>query len=384
MRSYITGHKVAQLVLIFAVAVAALSRGTRAQTVMPSPKFQGLDNSGRICGGCLLNVYISGTTTRAVTYSDSALATPNTNPVVLDSAGRATVYLTSGSSYKFILTTAAGSTLWTQDTVTATPTGSQNVVITGLAAATLTSGECAFLSDGSGGKTPGSWYACDSTNTYSSTTPVVGLSQGAITSGTTGSIQLAGRITGLTSLTVGAAYYVTTGGALTTTAPTNARLVGAADSTTSLILTANPSTAAPGGNFQTGDLKLTIAATCGTGFTDVSASFNGFYPLIASANIGSTIGTALTALENRPAGQHTHTATSTVTDPGHGHRWNTDHSGVGGGPGVFGLSGAGSLESGYIENSPTGIAVATTTANPAGSVAGTNAPYKIFRACQKS
>lgn len=86
---------------------------------MPTPKFTALDNNGNIVSGALLDTYSAGTSTLLSTYSDAALLVPNTNPVVCDSAGRATVFL-AASSYKFRLRTAAGVTLWTVDGVAST------------------------------------------------------------------------------------------------------------------------------------------------------------------------------------------------------------------------------------------------------------------------
>ena len=63
----------------------------------------------------------------------------------------------------------------------------------------------------------------------------------AISSAATGTIRVVGYVTGLSSLTVGALYYVGTAGAITSTAPTNRRIVGQADTATSLVLAGNPS-----------------------------------------------------------------------------------------------------------------------------------------------
>lgn len=85
-------------------------------TVMPAPKFFATDQNGLPCSGCLLSTFAAGTTTPQATYTDSTLVTPNANPVVLDSSGRATVFL-GALSFKFVLKTSAGSTLWTVDNV---------------------------------------------------------------------------------------------------------------------------------------------------------------------------------------------------------------------------------------------------------------------------
>lgn len=89
-----------------------------AQTAQP---FQNahvyfLDGSGNPCAGCSLFSYQAGTTTAQATYTDSSEATPNPNPIVLDAAGGATIWLGS-SAYKFVLIDTFGTTLWTVDQV---------------------------------------------------------------------------------------------------------------------------------------------------------------------------------------------------------------------------------------------------------------------------
>jgi hypothetical protein len=63
--------------------------------------WQFFDNSGVPLNGGLLYTYAAGTTTPQTTYSDSTGATPNANPIVLDSAGRVSgeVWLTTGVIY---------------------------------------------------------------------------------------------------------------------------------------------------------------------------------------------------------------------------------------------------------------------------------------------
>jgi hypothetical protein len=68
---------------------------------------QFFDNSGNVLTGGLLYSYLAGTTTPAVTYTSSNGITANSNPVVLDAAGRVPssgeIWLTDGLTYKFIL-----------------------------------------------------------------------------------------------------------------------------------------------------------------------------------------------------------------------------------------------------------------------------------------
>lgn len=83
-------------------------------TIAPIGRVQYMDNNGNPLSGGKLYTYRSGTTTPAATYTDSALTTPNGNPIVLDAAGRASIYL-GLSSYKFVLKTSADATVWSQD-----------------------------------------------------------------------------------------------------------------------------------------------------------------------------------------------------------------------------------------------------------------------------
>jgi hypothetical protein len=86
--------------------------------VIPDPIFTGLDSDGNPLSGGKLFAYAAGTTTPQDTYTSSALTSANANPVVLDSAGRATIFLSS-SAYKFTLKTSADVTVWTVDNVQA-------------------------------------------------------------------------------------------------------------------------------------------------------------------------------------------------------------------------------------------------------------------------
>jgi hypothetical protein len=80
----------------------------------PRPQF--LDSSGNPYSGGKLYFYQSGTTTPLDTYSDSTLSTPNTNPVVLNSAGRPAVDIfLSDALYKAVLKDSNDSTIWTAD-----------------------------------------------------------------------------------------------------------------------------------------------------------------------------------------------------------------------------------------------------------------------------
>jgi len=80
---------------------------------------QFFDNNGVPLAGGLIYVYDAGSTTPAATYTSSAASTNNTNPIVLDSAGRtpAQIWLTAGAAYKFVLQTSLGVTIKTDDNI---------------------------------------------------------------------------------------------------------------------------------------------------------------------------------------------------------------------------------------------------------------------------
>jgi hypothetical protein len=101
---------------------------------------------------------------------------------------------------------------------------------------------------------------------------------------------------------------------------------------------------------------------CPTGFTEVTAA-RGFYPrgmLAAGETIATTTGTALTANENRPVGQHNHTTTPLLSD-----------------------GTAGGVTNQTITSSAANT-LTNVTVNNAGAVAGTNAPYYLVQFCAKT
>lgn len=187
--------------------------------------------------------FLAGSSTPVAVYTDVGLTIPHTVPVVADGNGVfAEIFLTPGVAYKVDLQTSGGVSLtgYPADNQLAIPLGSSFTGFNGTAGEALTAPQAVYLSDGSGGKNAGQWYKADSANTYSSTLPEIGIVPSNIAIGTSGIIQQSGRITGFTTLTPGALYYIGTAGAITATAPTNARAIGIADSATSLILDVSP------------------------------------------------------------------------------------------------------------------------------------------------
>jgi hypothetical protein len=97
---------------------------------------QFFDNNGNPLAGGKILTYIAGTTTPLATYTSATGATPHANPIVLDSAGRVpqTVWLDTGSAYKFVLTTAANVPIGTYDDLT----GINDLSIAGVAWSEIT------------------------------------------------------------------------------------------------------------------------------------------------------------------------------------------------------------------------------------------------------
>lgn len=83
-----------------------------------------IDASGNPLNAGLLYTYTAGSTTPQNTYTTSAGSVANANPIVLDSNGYpsngssvVSIWLTGGVSYKFVLKTSAGVTVWTRDNI---------------------------------------------------------------------------------------------------------------------------------------------------------------------------------------------------------------------------------------------------------------------------
>ena len=116
-------RSMAALLMVALLLLWASSASAQTGQVIGAPKFVAYDNNGDPCNGCKLFAYVAGTTTKQDTYTSSTLGTANANPVVLDSAGRWTIFLDGTKVYKFVLAPATdtdppGSPLWTVDNVT--------------------------------------------------------------------------------------------------------------------------------------------------------------------------------------------------------------------------------------------------------------------------
>jgi hypothetical protein len=86
-------------------------------SLAPLPYFRSWDNNGNPLVGGLLYTYVAGTSTPQATYTDSTQSTQNTNPVVLNFRGEASVWLNTALTYKLVLTDSVGNQIWSQDQI---------------------------------------------------------------------------------------------------------------------------------------------------------------------------------------------------------------------------------------------------------------------------
>ena len=97
---------------------------TATVNLAPLAKLRFVDNNGVTLAGGKVFTYAAGSTTKQASYTDSTGATPNANPVTLDSRGEASIWLDQTLAYKIVLAPATDtdpptSPIWTQDGIPA-------------------------------------------------------------------------------------------------------------------------------------------------------------------------------------------------------------------------------------------------------------------------
>jgi len=131
-------------------------------SVLLSPVGNGqqfFDNNGVPLSGGLIYTYQAGSSTPLTTYTTNAGTTPNTNPIILDAAGRCAneIWLQTGYSYKFVLQTSAGVTLQTLDNL-------YPILQTSAATVDPFTVGMIMLWSGSIGSVPSGWALCNGSN----------------------------------------------------------------------------------------------------------------------------------------------------------------------------------------------------------------------------
>lgn len=131
-------------------------------SVLLSPVGNGqqfFDNNGVPLSGGLIYTYQAGSSTPLTTYTTNNGTVPNTNPIILDAAGRTPneIWLQTGYSYKFVLQTSTGTTLQTLDNlypILQNATATASTFLTGMI----------IIWSGSLGSIPAGWVLCNGSN----------------------------------------------------------------------------------------------------------------------------------------------------------------------------------------------------------------------------
>lgn len=131
-------------------------------SVLLSPVGNGqqfFDNNGLPLAGGLIYQYQAGSSAPLATYTTNAGTIPNSNPIILDSAGRPSneIWMQTGYTYKLVIQTSTGTTLQTIDNlypILQSGSGSGTTIPAGLIA----------IWSGATGSIPSGWVLCNGTN----------------------------------------------------------------------------------------------------------------------------------------------------------------------------------------------------------------------------
>lgn len=164
--------------------------------LMPNGKQAFVNDAGQPLAGGKIYTYAAGTTTLKTTWSDAGETSPNTNPVILNARGEATIFWRG--AYKVALTTAADVVIWTVDGINTTsePLTAVTLQVSGTSALT-------------GNVTMGGTLAVTGAATFSSTAAISGNATVGGTLAVTGTSAFTGNVTTTNNVTVGGVLTVT-------------------------------------------------------------------------------------------------------------------------------------------------------------------------------
>ena len=247
-----------------------------ALTTFYAPRFRAPGTTGAPLPGAVLSFFEAGTATPLAVYADVDGNTSLGVTVTANAAGLFAEMFMLPQAYDINLHDTDGVLIWSAvDWFPPQAASSANLDVTATAAVAFSAGEGAYLSDGSNSLNPGEMYKWDADLFYASATPQAYVAVTNIAAGASGLFREAGAVTGLSGLTPGARYFMSgTAGALTTTPGPNARQVGQAQSTTVLLLTANPPTTPTASRLVTSIINGRLSLTTGEPVTiaDVTAA----------------------------------------------------------------------------------------------------------------
>ena len=208
--------------------------------------WQFFDNNGIPLAAGLLYSYAAGTSTPQATYTTSAGSIANSNPIVLDAAGRVAneIWLTSGQSYKFVLQTAAATQIASWDNISGindfTSATATNLSVSGTLTVSGTVTGSGFTNYFSappaiGGTTPANGTFTNLIATLSATLPTAGQFDNSTAGATTEFVQRAlgnasavttvSTTSTLTNAAAGALIYCTPSANIVITLPPSSGLV---------------------------------------------------------------------------------------------------------------------------------------------------------------
>lgn len=118
IRAAIVARTIMFLIAVLAAPISYIAP-TAAATLMPPGEITFFDANGNPLSAGSVYFYVPNTLTPKDTWKDAAQSTLNTNPVLLDSAGRAIIY--GSGTYRQIVKDSLGNTIWDQQTADTAP-----------------------------------------------------------------------------------------------------------------------------------------------------------------------------------------------------------------------------------------------------------------------